>query len=220
LVFKRVIGAILFDLDGTLIDSLPGISAALNRALGASGWPSHPPAKVRTFIGDGSWWLARRALPAEAPDTAVAAVEASFKADYALSWPVGTVPFAGIPSLLSDLNSLGRPLAVLSNKPHDFTVEIVKRLFPAVAFAAVRGEIHGIARKPDPAAALAIARELALEPAKILFVGDSRVDAQTAHHAGMPAALVGWGYDDALASVTTAQHWCQDLTSLRTLLGS
>ena len=213
-----MIGAILFDLDGTLIDSLPGISASLNRALGASGWPSHPTEKVRTFIGDGSWWLARRALPPQAADTAVAEVEAHFKADYAVSWPEGTVPFAGIPLLLADLNSVGRPLAVLSNKPHDFTVEIVKRLFPTIAFAAVRGEIHGIARKPDPFAAIAIARDLALEPANILFVGDSRVDAQTAHRAGMPAALVGWGYDDELASVTTAHHGCQNLTSLRTLL--
>jgi phosphoglycolate phosphatase len=213
-----VIRALLFDLDGTLVDSLPGISGSLNRALSANGWPVHPEEKVRTFIGDGSWWLARRALPPEAPDNAVGPVETDFKADYAHSWPQGTRPFNEILPLLDELNQSGLLLAVLSNKPHDFTVEIVNRLFPSISFAVVRGEIHGIARKPDPASAIALAADLAVAPAEILFVGDSRVDALTAERAGMPAAMVAWGYDDAVASVTTAQHWCRDVKTLRSLL--
>lgn len=213
-----MIGAIIFDLDGTLIDSLPGISASLNRALAAAGWAPHPQERVRNFIGDGSWWLARRALPVAAPDSSVAAVEAYFKADYAQSWADGTRLFAGILPLLCELNRCRLPLAVLSNKPDEFTVKIVQRLLPEVVFTAVRGAIAGIPLKPDPAAAIALAQELGLEPARVLFVGDSRVDAQTADRAGMPAALVVWGYDDELLSVTTRHSKCSDVRALRSLI--
>lgn len=214
----RMFRAFLFDLDGTLIDSLPGIAASLNRALTAEGWPTHPSVSVKAFIGNGSWWLARRALPADAPDTAADAVEASFKADYAVTWPDGTLPFPEVPELLSELSEAGKPLAVLSNKPHPFTVEIVDRLFPSLNFAQVRGETPGVAPKPDPAGATAIAEALHLPPAEVLFVGDSRVDAETAARAGMPVALVAWGYDAHVRSVSSRAGWCETVADLRRLL--
>jgi phosphoglycolate phosphatase len=208
--------AVLFDLDGTHVDSLPGIRGSLNRGLAALGFPGHPPAAVRGFIGDGSWWLSRRALPASAPDSMVGVLEEHFKADYAQTWAAGTHPFPGIPELLAELADSAIPLAVLSNKPHPFTVEIVATLFPGIPFAAVRGELSGTPRKPDPAGAIAIARALRLDPADILFVGDSRVDSQTAASAGMPAAIVAWGYDDH--AMPSAPHWCHDIPALRRAL--
>jgi phosphoglycolate phosphatase len=188
---------LIFDLDGTLVDSLPGIAASLNRALGQLGLPTHGSAEVRSFIGNGSLELARKAVPAGSQDELAHRVEAAFKTDYAATWPEGTAPYAGIPDCLTALAAAGFPLAVLSNKPHDFTVEIVERLFPGVPFAPVFGQRPEIPRKPDPEAALQIARHWEMAPQHCRFVGDSTVDLATAAAAGIPAVAVTWGYHDA-----------------------
>jgi len=188
---------LIFDLDGTLVDSLPGIAASLNRSLRQLGLPTHDTPAVRSFIGNGSLELARKAAPAGSPDELAHRIEADFKVDYAATWPEGTAPYAGIPDCLAALAAAGFPLAVLSNKPHDFTVEIVERLFPAVPFAPVFGQRPEIPRKPDPAAALQIARHWGLAPEQCRFIGDSTVDLATAAAAGIPAIAVAWGYHDA-----------------------
>jgi phosphoglycolate phosphatase len=192
-------GGLIFDLDGTLIDSLPGIAASLNRALEEGGFGTHPHHDVRRFIGNGSYELARRALPDGMDDATIAAVENAFKADYGGTWPSGTAPYEGVPALLEKLAAGGRRLAVLSNKPHPFTVEIVERLFPGIRFDPVTGQRPELRRKPFPDAALWIAGKWDLPPDACLLIGDSTVDLATAQAAGMQAVATAWGYHDAIA---------------------
>ena len=186
---------LIFDLDGTLVDSLPGISGSLNRALASCGLPGHPPAAVRNFIGDGARILVQRAAP-NADLRLLAEIEAAFKTDYQRTWPDGTAPFAGVADALAALHARNVPLAVLSNKPHEFTATIVARLFPTIRFAAVLGQRDGIPHKPDPAGALEIATRLGIPPAACTLVGDSTMDLETARNAGMDAIAVAWGYHD------------------------
>lgn len=188
---------LIFDLDGTLIDSLPGIAASLNRSLEIQGFDPHGHPDVRRFIGNGSYELARRALPEGSPHELVLAVEEGFKQDYAVTWPEGTAPYPGIRELLEKLAVRGQRLAILSNKPHPFTVEIVARLFPGVPFDPVTGQREDLRRKPFPDAALWIAGKWDLLPEQCLFIGDSTVDLETARAAGMPPIATAWGYHDA-----------------------
>lgn len=197
-----MIHAAIFDLDGTLVESLPGIAAGLNRALDAHGHPTHPEEAVRAFIGDGAWMLSRRAIP-EAPDADVDLVETAFKREYANTWQDGTYLFDGMMPLMEDLAATGLPLAVLSNKPHDFTVAIVRHLFPAGMFQGVLGQRDDTPKKPDPAAPFALAETLGHPPESIAVIGDSTVDFDTAANAGMQPVLVDWGYHPRDALLAT-----------------
>lgn len=188
--------ALIFDLDGTLIDSLPGIAASLNAALTRHGLPTHPLSAVRTFIGNGTLVLAQRALPADAAPALAREVEADFKDHYALHWPEGTTLYPGIAALIDHLAATGHQLAVLSNKPHPFTVEIVQRFFPRRPFSQVLGQTPEIARKPAPDAAHAILLRWGFRPAEATFIGDSTIDRETAANAGIPFLAVAWGYHD------------------------
>jgi phosphoglycolate phosphatase len=190
---------LIFDLDGTLIDSLPGIAASLNRALERCGLTAHANGDVRRFIGNGSYELARKAMPEDSLPEDILAVETAFKDDYAVTWPEGTIPYDGIHECLGSLATAGFKLAILSNKPHAFTVEIVQRIFPGLPFDPVFGQRPDTPRKPDPEAALQIARHWALAPEHCRFIGDSTVDLETARGAGIPAVMVGWGYHDSAA---------------------
>lgn len=187
---------LIFDLDGTLIDSLAGIAASLNHALDAHELPRHPTRAVRGFIGDGSRMLVRRALPAEAEDRLVDSVEAGFKEHYASHWPDGTTLYPGIDTLIRSLAAGGHQLAVLSNKPHPFTVEIVEGLFPEHPFETIAGQREGIPRKPAPDGVLRILRDWSVAAADARFIGDSTVDRETARRAGVPFVAVSWGYHD------------------------
>lgn len=212
---------LIFDLDGTLIDSLPGIAASLNRALERCGLPGHADGDVRRFIGNGSYELARRAMPDGTASADVLAVETAFKDDYAITWPDGTAPYDGIRECLENLTAAGFRLAVLSNKPHPFTVEIVQRLFPGLHFDPVFGQRPDTPRKPDPEAALQIARHWDYLPERCRFIGDSTVDLETARAAGIPAIAVGWGYHDAPALLAAgAKCVVGKVTDLVTSLGS
>ena len=194
---------LIFDLDGTLVDSLSGIAASLNRALASERMPTHPLADVRGFIGNGARILVKRAVPTGTEESLVDAVELAFKVDYEIHWPEGTFPYDGMIPLLNQLQSRGYPLAVLSNKPHEFTTEIVARLFPGIHFAMVLGQRAGIAHKPDPSGALEISRNLGLLPADCTLIGDSTVDLETAHNAAMESVAVTWGFherDDLLVA--------------------
>jgi phosphoglycolate phosphatase len=159
--------------------------------------PPHPVEHVRTLVGDGARELAKRALGGTADETAVGALEAAFKADYARTWRGGTSVFPGIPELLRRLAAAGHALTVLSNKPHPFTVEIVDALFPGIPFALVLGQRPEVPRKPDPAGALEIADRLELAPSDCTVIGDSTMDLETGRRAGMRTIAVTWGYHDA-----------------------
>lgn len=187
---------LIFDLDGTLVDSLAGIGTSLNHALESLALPYHVTADVRRFIGDGSWMLAKRAAPAGSSDERISAIEQAFKAHYDATWIHGTVPYPGIPEVLESLQALGHPLAILSNKPHPFTAAIVKAVFPGITFDAIVGQRSGIPHKPDPAGALEIVRTFGLPASECILIGDSTIDIATSRNAGIRSIAVTWGYHD------------------------
>lgn len=210
--------ALIFDLDGTLVESLPGIAASLNRALELHGLPGHSHATVRSFIGDGAKTLVARALSGAARLDLAEGVLKCFAADYEISWPSGTTAYPGIAELLANLNSRGIPLAVLSNKPHPFTAQIVAKLFPENTFAAVLGNREGLPHKPDPTGALKIAATLGINPKNCTLIGDSTMDLDTAKNAGMKSIAVTWGYHDA-HHLSAADAIADDIPDLAEILG-
>ena len=187
---------LIFDLDGTLVDSLPGIAASLNRSLSAHGLLEHPLPTIRSFIGNGLRNLVQRSAPADAPPALLDSLVANFKHDYDLTWPQGTTLYPGILDMLDILRQRGFPLAVLSNKTHDFTVAISRTLCPEIYFVGVLGQQEGIAHKPHPAGALQLAATLGSPPANCVIIGDSSIDMATAANAGMQAIAVAWGFHD------------------------
>lgn len=192
---ERLVDAIVFDLDGTLADTLLDISEAMNRALAARGMPQHTPAFYQPLIGGGARELASKVVPADARVHADE-VLAEFRRDYFARPVVHTRAYPGIVELLAELTALGMPIAVLSNKPDAPTREIVSALFPGVPFVAVYGERPPLPRKPDPETALALAAELGVAPARCALVGDTQVDVHTAIAAGMVPIAVLWGFRD------------------------
>ena len=189
------LAGVLFDLDGTLLDTLEDLADSTNRCLARLGLPPHPPEAYRYFVGDGLGNLARRVLPAERRDPAtIEELKELFNRDYSGHWADKTRPYDGIAGLLDGLSARGRPMAILSNKPHAFTVEMVKHFLGAWRFSAVYGARDSHPRKPDPAAALEISEEMQLTPERVLYAGDTGTDMQTARNAGMFAVGVLWGF--------------------------
>jgi len=190
--------AVLFDLDGTLLDTLDDLADSTNLVLRELGFAEHPVEAFKYFIGDGVENLVRRVLPAGAcePET-MTRCGARLREEYARRWAAKTRPYPGIPDLLDALSTRGVPMAVLSNKPHPFTELCVTQLLPAWRFAVVLGEQPGRARKPDPAGALEIAARLGRAPAEILYLGDTNTDMQTAVSAGMFPVGALWGFRTA-----------------------
>jgi phosphoglycolate phosphatase len=209
--------ALIFDLDGTLVESLPGIAASLNRALELHGLPGHSHAAVRNFIGDGAKTLVTRALSGVARQDLVESVLKCFASDYELTWPSGTSVYPGMLELLAALHARGIPLAVLSNKPHPFTSQIIGKLFPENLFAAVLGNREGLAHKPDPTGALEIATALGKTPEHCIIIGDSTMDLDTAKNAGMKSIAVTWGYHDSQRLIA-ADHITSSVSELADLL--
>jgi phosphoglycolate phosphatase len=190
------LAGVLFDLDGTLLDTLEDLADSTNRCLASLGFPGHPVQAYRYFVGDGLSNLARRTLPAERREdpAAMQALQELFNRDYHEHWADKTRPYEGVTALLEALSARGRPMAVLSNKPHAFTVEMVRHFFGSWQFAAVFGARESHPRKPDPAAALEAGAAMGLSPAQVLYAGDTSTDMQTARNAGMFAVGVLWGF--------------------------
>jgi phosphoglycolate phosphatase len=187
--------AVLFDLDGTLLDTLRDIGDACNRVLLERGYPPHPIDAYRYLVGDGARMLWARALPeGERDDETIDDCLEAYIAEYARGWNVNTQPYDGIGEMLDALVSRGLKLAVLSNKPHPFTVQCVETFLARWQFHAVRGQGDAFPRKPDPASAIDVARQLGTTPGRILYVGDTATDMQTATAAGMYAVGVLWGF--------------------------
>jgi phosphoglycolate phosphatase len=184
---------VIFDLDGTLVDSLGDIAAAMNHALAGRGFPAHPVDAYRSFIGEGVRRLAERAMP-PGTEEARPAVLAAYEAEYVRQLPGTSRLYPGIPALLQALSEADYPMAVLSNKPDAPTRRIADALLSAWSFRAVAGERPGTPRKPDPAGALVLARALERPPAEVVFVGDTLIDVTTARAAGMRPLGVLWGF--------------------------
>lgn len=199
--------ALIFDLDGTLVDSLRGIADTLNRTLAAHGLPGHSDANVRTFIGDGLVNLILRSLPHGSESHLLDSVLHLYRLDYERTWKQGSQPYPGIAEMLTALAQAGFPLAVLSNKVHAFTVEMIESIFPDIPFTAILGQHDGIPHKPDPHGALELAEKLNASPTDCIIIGDSTIDFLTARNAGMRAISVDWGYHDrsALEAAGSAQ---------------
>lgn len=189
---------VLFDLDGTLVDSLADLANSMNRVLNRQGLPSHPTQAYRYFVGDGIIKLVQRALPAEAQqEDLIQDCARKMRQEYALHWADTTRPYPGIAELLDTLAGRGIEMAILSNKPDELTQEVVRTLLPQWDFAAVAGARETIPRKPDPAGALHIAKLLQREPADFLYLGDTNTDMQTARAARMFAIGALWGFRTA-----------------------
>jgi phosphoglycolate phosphatase len=194
----RVFRGVVFDLDGTLLDTLTDLADCLNRVLQRHGLPTHPRDAFRMFIGDGLRMLVQRAMPADSRDPVrIDSLAAQMNAEYADHWADQTRPYEGIAEMLRGLVAGGLYLAVLSNKPDEFTSPAVRQFFPDIPFAVVRGARPEVPRKPDPAGALQIAAGAGLAPAEFLYLGDSGTDMQTAVRAGMFPVGVLWGFRDA-----------------------
>jgi len=190
--------AVLFDLDGTLLDTLKDIADATNRALVQLGFPGHETDAYRHFVGEGTDVLAFRALPENKRDAATVSklLDRIFK-EYFLRWDKNTRPFSGIPELLDGLTSFGIRLAVLSNKGQSFAEMTVLKLLPKWHFEVVIGASSSIPKKPDPAGACQIANRMRLALGEFIYVGDSAIDMKTAVTAGMYPVGVLWGFRTA-----------------------
>lgn len=190
--------AVVFDLDGTLVDSLADLGESMNEVLAELSLPQHPLVAYRRFVGDGIRMLVFRALPdSSRSDECVATAVARLRDVYGARWDRKTRPYAQTTETLRRLTDLGLRLGVLSNKPHAFTTSIVERFFSPSAFAAVLGAEAGFPRKPDPSAAIELARRLSVQPPECFYVGDTATDMQTARGAGMYAIGALWGFRDA-----------------------
>ncbi len=187
--------AIVFDLDGTLLDTLDDLADSMNRALSGMGLPSHPVDAYRYYVGDGVGMLVERVLPEDRhdPDT-VKALTTAFKDEYLQGWNVKTRPYPDIPELLLGLERRGLKRAVYSNKPDRFTRLCVEALLPEHPFAVVLGHREGMPRKPDPSGLHDILSRLEVRPSEALMVGDTATDMDTAAAAGVTSIGVTWGF--------------------------
>ena len=190
--------AVLFDLDGTLLDTLDDLADSMNAALARLGAPQHPTPAYRYFVGDGVIELCRRVLPADRRDEAtIKAAAAAMGDEYKQRWTAKTQPYPGIPELLDALTARRVAMAVLSNKNNDFTQLCVKKMLARWRFDVVQGLDGTIHKKPDPSGALAVARRLDIAPADFLYLGDTNTDMKTALAAGMFPVGALWGFRTA-----------------------
>lgn len=190
--------AVLFDLDGTLVDTLRDLADSVNCVLARLGFPQHEVEAYRYFVGGGRRVLASRALPEDARDQQTVDKTASeIEEVYSRRWAEHTLPYPGIPELLDALTDLGIRMAVLSNKPQRPARLMASRLLPRRHFDVVEGERPGVPLKPDPFVALQIARRMKMEPGEFLYLGDSATDMRTAVAANMYPVGALWGFRSA-----------------------
>lgn len=189
--------ACIFDLDGTLVDSLADLATAVNRMLDDNGYPRAPLEMFPKYIGDGMKKLVERALPESARDADnVERCAAAYLRHYEQCWRDQTRVYEGMLEAVQELRNRGIRLGVLSNKPHRFTALCCEHFFPAGLFEVVLGQRDGVPRKPDPTAGTEIAGRLGLAPAECAYVGDSGIDMEFAVRAGMRRIGVLWGFRD------------------------
>ncbi len=189
--------AVIFDLDGTILDTLHDLADAMNHTLSRFGFPERELSHHRKAIGNGIRKFAERCIPEDKVTDALLDEFVPVAAeDYRNNCMVKTAPFEGVCKLMDFLADTGISMSVLSNKRNDFVNELTSHYFPNYSFDCVYGELPGIAKKPDPAAALKIAADCNIEPKNIVFIGDSIYDVITGKNAGMKTVAVTWGNHD------------------------
>ncbi len=195
--------AILFDLDGTLLNTLQDLAKSMNSGLARLGFPQHEADAYKHFVGEGREVMAERALPAGNRDeSTVAKLADLFNEEYGIHWADSTAPYDGIPEMLDAITALGPKMVVLSNKPHGPTLLTVSHLLSRWRFDVVMGARPSVPRKPDPTSAIQIAEEVGVQPEEFLYLGDSDIDMKTAVGAGMYPVGALWGFrtrDELLA---------------------
>ncbi len=189
--------AVLFDLDGTLLNTLEDLATSMNLVLERNGYPTHTLEEYKYFIGDGVDKLVRRALPPDVPEAETNKFISVMREEYRKHYNEKTRTYKGIPEMLESLVARGLKLAILSNKPHDLTQEVVSRILPHWRFNQVLGAKPQIPKKPDPTGALEIAVDLNILPEEVLYLGDTDTDMKTANSAGMYPVGALWGFRTA-----------------------
>lgn len=190
---QRTYKAFIFDLDGTLLNTLPDLVNVTNMALAEEGFPQRSAEEILRFIGDGAARLIAQAVPEDATPEETQRVFDQFRALYHDHGILYTTEFDGMAETLRQAKDAGVGLAIMSNKFEQGVLDVRDRFFPSLIEVA-HGESDTIPRKPDPAGLLLCAKELGVDPADSLFFGDSASDIQAAHNAGMKGVAVTWGY--------------------------
>ncbi len=186
---------VIFDLDGTLLNTIADLGAAANHALVQCGFPTHPISAYPRFVGSGLARLLERVLPESARTPARAGTRRRYFTEYYNAHMADqTVPYAGIPELLSDLTARGIKVAVASNKYQSAVEELINHYFPQITFAAVEGQKEGVPVKPDPSIVFEILGKVPTPKTDVLYVGDSGIDMETARRACVESAGVTWGF--------------------------
>ena len=189
---------LLFDLDGTLLNSLEDIAFAANAVLTAHGYPVHPLTEYRQLVGNGFYRLISNALPPQIANTisenTLTVLVTEARSWYKKNMFRATQPYAGIIDTLSLLSDAGHMLSILSNKPHELTVALVEHFFPHVPFSIVLGAREGVPLKPDPTVPREMLHAMGGTANEAFYIGDSDVDILTARNAGMTSIGVAWGF--------------------------
>lgn len=190
------LAAFVFDLDGTLLNTLADIATACNAVLAGHGYPQHPLSAYNHMVGNGFTALIARALPEDRPPdaAALARLVEEGREYYASHMMNETAPYPGMREALAELEARGDRLAVLSNKPDAMSVALIRHYFPKITFAAIQGARPDVPLKPDPTTLLTMLREINGGRKEATYVGDSNVDMETAHNASVYAIGVSWGF--------------------------
>ena len=187
-MFREALG-LVFDLDGTLVDSIADIAHHLNDALAERGLPTHATADIARWVGEGARHLVTRAVPSSGM---IDEVFDALRARYRAHPVIDTHVFPGVPAA-RDALAPGRRLAVLSNKPHELTVQVCRALLGRWPFVVYEGDRADRLPKPDPAGARAVLNALGCRPGEAVMIGDSEIDVATGRAAGMRTVAVAWG---------------------------
>jgi len=212
--------AVIFDLDGTLLDTLEDIADSMNAVCDKNGFPPHGLEAYKRFIGDGIAQLVARSFPENhrSDEQILQGVE-DVRAEYAKRWSCKTRIFPGIDILLDELTAKSTKMCVLSNKPDDFTQKSVSHYLSRWSFDVVYGKFPDIPAKPDPTLALKIMDQLELPSESILYLGDTHTDMETAINAGFTAVGALWGFrDEAELKRSGAAHLIQKPQELLSLI--
>ena len=184
---------VIFDLDGTLLNTIDDLADAGNHVCAAHGWPTHSVEEYKLMVGNGIPKLVSRFAPAGLGEAELAQVLAEFSAYYDVHKEDKTAPYAGVPEVVEAVKAAGVTVAVLSNKAHALAGPVVEHYYPGV-FAAVQGALPGVPTKPDPTLLRGLMERLGAVPETTLFVGDSNVDILTGKNGGLTACGVLWGF--------------------------